>query len=607
MTQSMSSSCISTSSASPSQSSTQSSEMSQTSSPTPSTSSSATWTQIASSSQSSSTTATLTRSQTPSVSQRYSTSHTMTLSQRASSASVLASVSLTSAVSGSQTLTASTTQAGSATESPKPFALLTSLTTAGTPLPSEGVIVSDSLPVVPIFLWLNRCPTGNDLASAVVQCAAAAGSQLFAAVGPSAANVGASVSATLAAPCQASASTPVLLAPSAWVGVFFSSDEFFASATTVECTVTNSASGQVLASAVVPFSVLPTKWPLWEDAMSINAIGTMRSARIGIPVNATAALIDAAVATSAVGGATLESALATPAAVMLAAQRLWANSTLAPGGPSAPGFSLTLVGASRVVLRAVAGMPAFSLNSSNASVGSAHGTISAVSTDGAWAVLDTPSAAELCGSDSAECGYAKLLLSNRGTLALRGAALTCPPFCPGAVGGGVVPLAQSDGFVSLGADPDSSLGALPTIRASSVSTSEGLYYAVQCSQTGLWTDPASGACINATDPASYGCAYGSGVGCAPCPTGALCPGGSRMWSRAGFWVPSEGSTTISQCAPPNAASRCTGWSVTLGETQCGPAYLQGSFRCSACAPGYFIDESGTCEACPVVESAWQVS
>lgn len=617
---------------SPTLSMTASSPRSQTSSPTPSASLSATPSQTSSSTSSTSvsTTRSLTSSSAPwtSVSATRSqtssstTSTTITSTLRSQTSSLTPSASASSPLtrSASQTasriqttttgvvLTTSATQDPSVTSSPEPFALLVSLTSAGPPIPSGGAVVSDSLPVVPILMWLSQCPLSNGLASAAVQCIATAGSPLFAAVGPTTAHAGASMSATLAASCQASALSPVLLAQTAWVGAFFSPVEpLVVRAAAVDCSITDSGTGQVLASASVPVTVIPTKWPLWVDAISVSAVGVMRSARIGVTVNATAALIDAAAATSADGNATLENALATPAAVMLAAQTLWGNTTLVPGGPSSSGFTLTLVGASRVVLRAAAGTPAFSFNSTYATVGSSPGNVSSVSLDGAWAVLDTPSAAQLCGSDSVECGYAPFTLANRATQSVRGASLSCPPFCPGAIGGGVVPVALNDGSASLGADPTSALGTLPTARLAPVSSSEGFYYTVRCSQTGLWTDPASGACANASDPASYNCAFGSGSSCAPCPAGALCPGGSRIWARTGYWVPSEGSTEVAPCAPPNAASRCAGWSAALGATQCGPEYLQGSSRCSACAVGYFIDESGTCKACPAVESVWQVS
>lgn len=606
------SSCTPSQSQSASQASSGSSSVTLTLTQTPSQSGSLTLSSSISATSSQTTSSTLSTS--PSA-QRNSPSQTATVSlpigstrsasiSPSSSVTERASISPTRSMTGSNALTASTTQVPSVTSSPEPFVLLVSLTAAGPPFPSGGVVVSDSLPVVPLLLWLNRCPSDNDLAAATVRCTASAG--LFAAVGPSASRVGASLSATLAAPCPSSGSTPVLLAQNAWVGAYFSAQDLPADSATVACSVTSSVTGQVLASTTIPVAVIPTMWPLWEDAVSVSAVGFMRSARIGVAVNATAALISAAAATSAPGGTTLNSALASPAAVMLAAQSLWANSTLTPG-PSALGFTLTLVGASRVVLRAAAGTFAFSLNATNASVGVAAGHVTAASSDGGWAVLDTPSAADLCGNDLVECGYATLSLVNQAAQSHRGASLSCPPFCPGAIGAGVVPLALSDGSFTLGTDPTSPLGSLPVAQSLSSTTSEGLYYTVKCAQTGLWTDPSSGACANASDPASYNCALGSGVSCGPCPTGALCPGGSRVWARAGYWVPSEGSTTVSPCSPPNAASRCTGWSATLGTSQCGPAYLQGSFRCSACASGYFIDESGTCVACPAYETAWQVS
>jgi hypothetical protein len=90
-------------------------------------------------------------------------------------------------------------------------------------------------------------------------------------------------------------------------------------------------------------------------------------------------------------------------------------------------------------------------------------------------------------------------------------------------------------------------------------------------------------CSNASDPNAIGsagyCFWGSipGVDCVPCPTGALCPGGYRLWSLPSYYVPSESSTaTPTKCLYPSM-SRCTGWSFVLGTTTCGTGYMQGIY------------------------------
>ena len=254
-------------------------------------------------------------------------------------------------------------------------------------------------------------------------------------------------------------------------------------------------------------------------------------------------------------------------------------------------------------MRATSASRAFSPNATNATVGGTRCTISAVSNNGEWAILDTPTSKALCGSDSVECGYARLVLANAPSPGIRGASLACPPFCPGTVSGGVVPIISDDGSIILGTDPPSPVGALPAALPPSAVTSAGIFYAVKCADTGLWTDPASGACSNASDPASYACALGGGDACSACPSNGLCPGGSGLWPRVGLWSPSEGSGSLLACARPAPESRCLGWNALTASTLCGPAYLQ---LCGACAPGFYADEAASCIPCPIVATAWQV-
>jgi len=268
-------------------------------------------------------------------------------------------------------------------------------------------------------------------------------------------------------------------------------------------------------------------------------------------------------------------------------------------------FALTLSGASLIVLRAASSVCAFTPQTTNASLGGVSCHISAVSADGCWAALTTPTPLQLCDQASSDCGYAILTLENAPSQDALGAALSCPPFCAGALGGGVVPLAIGNGMFALGAEPATPVGSLPRLlpQPAAGSTSAGVYYAQACAQTGVWTDPASGACSNATDPASLRCAYGGASACEACPSGALCPGGSRLWPRVGYWAASERASTVTPCAPPDPAIKCGGWDIDSGLVQCGRPYLRASFLCGACAPGFYPTATGLASPAP----SWQAS
>jgi len=82
-------------------------------------------------------------------------------------------------------------------------------------------------------------------------------------------------------------------------------------------------------------------------------------------------------------------------------------------GFAAPPFTMVVSGAFRIVLRAISGgLPAFTVDRTIATLGGVPCNISAVSDDGAWAVLDGPTSFELCGSVVQDCGYTPLTLSN---------------------------------------------------------------------------------------------------------------------------------------------------------------------------------------------------
>jgi len=57
--------------------------------------------------------------------------------------------------------------------------------------------------------------------------------------------------------------------------------------------------------------------------------------------------------------------------------------------------------------------------------------------------------------------------------------------------------------------------------------------------------------------------------------------------------------------PVSPASVVQAGASRQGASLCGHGYLQGSYLCTACAPRFFLEDSGACTACPVLASAWQ--
>jgi hypothetical protein len=87
-----------------------------------------------------------------------------------------------------------------------------------------------------------------------------------------------------------------------------------------------------------------------------------------------------------------------------------------------------------------------------------------------------------------------------------------------------------------------------------------------------------------------------------CPTGAICPGGSRAWPLPGYFSSDQASADVLRCSPPDATARCRGWSTALKASVCGAGYKQGSYLCSVCDTSYYRKGDGTCSACPVSPS-----
>jgi len=294
-------------------------------------------------------------------------------------------------------------------------------------------------------------------------------------------------------------------------------------------------------------------------------------------------------------------------------------------------------------------------------IGSVECTVQAVTVDGTSVRILSPSYAEVCGQApeqeaASPCGAKSLVIVNpslltpahlrvlatggrdaialeaaiNGAGALRGfpllgAAIACPPFCPGA-GGGALPstvqLAAATGAAATqviilpaaalsgasGSGLSSSGGATVTTEspsAASAGGAGGLAYVVECSSPRY--NPASPLdyCLNYTHPDSRRCGFGSADTCRDCPRLAVCPGsGFRAWPIAGAWSSSERSPAVVACAVP--ASRCLGFDDYAGSSMCAPGYRQSSFACSVCALDYFPDPrgSGACIACPTDITLW---
>jgi len=84
--------------------------------------------------------------------------------------------------------------------------------------------------------------------------------------------------------------------------------------------------------------------------------------------------------------------------------------------------------------------------------------------------------------------------------------------------------------------------------------------------------------------------YGIGADCHPCPVGAVCPGGDRLWPDIGYWNPNEQTVPVACPAP---AARCPGGQ----NSPCAQGYTGN--ECTTCAVNNEPDaSSGGCIACP---------
>ncbi len=127
------------------------------------------------------------------------------------------------------------------------------------------------------------------------------------------------------------------------------------------------------------------------------------------------------------------------------------------------------------------------------------------------------------------------------------------------------------------------------------------------SHNAVWTHfPVSGGCAPRPPPPHHCEAsvpvrflhsqLGVPPNCAPCPPTGYCPGGFRLWPKAGQWVSDDSAFLTRQCAFPSA-DRCTGWDATAGVVKCGVGYDPAAPGCGSCLPSYYSDPSG-CIKCP---------
>ena len=573
-------------------------------------------------------TSTSTRSQSPSPSQTQSRSLSDTRSQ---------TTSVTSTESGSQAATRSQTQSATQSSTPSqsmsqwlPIAMsFTSgggASSGGASAVVGAVTLSDSLPSVTFGFALSRCPPVNS--SATLVCGFAPARDAVVVLLEPVASGGVACSVATLPPSQlllAVLTSVITLRPAfrsgPAVGPFI-------------CQLVASDGG-ALATATVTLTLLPTLWPMWSDALIISQYGDVRSMLFATSFNVSSQLLSIG-ASAALRGLRENSTEALRALHSIALPLLDLLASISPPLPPHSATesvvaSFTLTGPYLVALRARE--QAFSPNVS-ATLGGISCAVLATSLDGQWVVFRTPHTNELCSGD-ADCGYQRIELQNpplSGVVLLRvndtaalpdrvasrgralavsvqqlpvlGTGLSFPPFCEdGCLPAGAFPVFVNGTPPSYSPAAASATGAVTPLQSSGVS-SLGIFYARSCNASGLFTDPSTGGCTNASDPASFFCAVGSGDDCSVCPVGGLCPGGSRVWPRAGYWVPLESVGVLQECPGPDPTARCVGWSAATGSTRCGAGYRTGSFLCDSCAPQYYEDTDGSCIPCPVLLDAW---
>ena len=435
-----------TGSASQSQSDSQTTSPSQSQSLTPSPTVSPSQTQSLTLSQSQTTSPS--ESATPSGTQSASQSTTITRSATATpstsaSPSPTATPSTSLTPSQSQSQSPSQAQTVSQTQTPsaslRPVALILSPRTPVTPdaargAPASGspvaprLALSDSTAPVTVDLEISRCLAPGLIDLRAVCWTSSIGEQPAAAQPPSLfTQVSFASSGTAEAvgvACVLSSTGVVAFPPlglSVVVGAAFGTSGGLGH---LGCEVFSGA-GASLARETLLLSVTPTRWPLWADAIVVLTDAAklhrlagggisllLRSALAGVTLNATDALAAACASPSrAHGTCDLADAMLDPVLVLAAAQAVWDFYAVPPTQPSPP-FSLTLTGAAWLVFRAPANGTFFP--DTAAFFGDAVGAIRATSSDGAWALVETPAVSAVCDTagSTQDCGYATFTLRN---------------------------------------------------------------------------------------------------------------------------------------------------------------------------------------------------
>jgi outer membrane protein assembly factor BamB len=507
----------------------------------------------------------------------------------------------TSSGSGSLSVTSSASPAATTSVSPSQFAARATLQVH---LPNESVgyvlLVSDSSPAVYVNLTVQYCRH-----PCTVSCSLS--DDAVAVVHPS----------LLSFPAWSDDGEGVYASSSALLSVWAPFGRCCDSAISAQLTCqVHQAAPYASTDAQLRVSCLPTQWPLLVDAVLMvlqeHTSDVILKSAWGPPTNVTSMLLDASLISSA-------------AAVAVVSRQSQPRSSPNVDTVSWPPFILPVTESSRVVLVAKYELsngvllPPFD----NATVAALNGIV----VPSAWVAngegsgnlsllaIDIPLQSLVCPSLAAteDCGYLQLTITTSDVIdsmtnstAALGATLSCPPFCPNDfpdsipyaiptsasalqnAGGGTTLVPAVPQYDDAGPPVPVSLATLP---------STGLYMTTKCLANGF-TDPISGACTNLSDSRRDQCAFGAGAHCVQCPATALCPGGFRAWPLPGHFTAAESSGLILPCPPP-ALDRCLGWNASIAASQCGSAYLQGSYTCAACTSGFYPDPvDGSCTVCP---------
>ena len=404
----------------------------------------------------------------------------------------------------------------------------------------------------------------------------------------------------------------------------------------VVCTTTSRGSDNpyyARSASVIEATLLRASWPLLQDVVVHFSGGLTRSAwsheTVDLGPSITAYITACYANPYAPSCPDTSTVLDDPTFV----ETVIASLNLRPGAPGSA-FAVTLTGQTPMTLVADTTFYAKTLGTAASKftqdtevlLGGIPCNVSWVSNDGSILHLITPPLAALC-SNGDGCGYVPLTVTQPGSLPPDSLAIaraqgigyenavtvSCPPLCPGAFATGaasaltfpaaVPSLSALAGAVQLTYEPATISEAsqatlfLSTVALAKVIGSSGVYVSPLCAVAGAFTDPTSGACSNASDPAAARCAFGSGDSCVLCPTGALCPGGFRLWPQAGYWAAEADKLPVLSCSAP-ATQRCLGWSEALSASECGIGYRAGSYLCLSCADGFYGAVDGSCKACP---------